>query len=287
MLAVLACAGCGGIEHDVARAPDPVVATVGDTRVSAADVQRLVDDAELAYRAQGLEPPAPGSAAHDNLRAIAIEVAAHRAWIEEAAERAGVAVTAAEVDAFIAELEPRAEVERTLREQGMTWQRLRADTRRHLLENETYVAVTRALPHERRIATMHAWVSEAERRILIRYEPGWRPSDLRRPVPPVVPDKPQRPLEECGLRGTFTYQELVARGCAGDFSIPGRDGPPCEDLPPTNPYFSGFDELQVESGYADYLLALADEDETVCVPDPTGAIVTVGVGLPFDPAPDE
>jgi hypothetical protein len=102
------------------------------------------------------------------------------------------------------------------------------------------------------------------------YRPGWDPHELRREAPFPVPPQPQRRWEQCGLpEGEYTYEQLVDLGCAGDFPVPGIDGPPCPEPLVEDPYVGGFDPAELESGYADYLTS----DESSCVDDPRGQTI--------------
>lgn len=140
------------------------------------------------------------------------------------------------------------------------------------------------LTEKERKRLMDAWTKENEAKLaaVTSYRAGWDPAELRRDAPFPAPPEPQRRWTECGLsEGEYTYEQLVELGCAGDFLIPGVDGPACPEPLVEDPYVGGFDEAEVESGYADYLTS----DESSCVPDPRGQ--TIGFfrrpGKPFQP----
>jgi PPIC-type PPIASE domain/SurA N-terminal domain len=121
---------------------------------------------------------------------------------------------------------------------------------------------------------MDAWTKENETKLaaVTSYRAGWDPTVLRRKAPFPAPTEPQRPWSQCGLpEGEYTYEQLSKLGCAGDFLIPGVDGPACPEPLIEDPYVGGLEESEIESGYADYLMS----DAGSCVPDPRETIEIV------------
>ena len=127
---------------------------------------------------------------------------------------------------------------------------------------------------KKRRTVMDAWKRQNGARLasITSYRDGWSPSELRRDVPFPRPPQPQRTTDQCALPdGEYTYEQLVALGCAAEFPIPGVDGPPCPEPLVENPYVTGFEGAEIDSGYVDYLTS----DEGACVMDPRGQ--TIGI----------
>jgi hypothetical protein len=125
------------------------------------------------------------------------------------------------------------------------------------------------LTQRARKTAVDAWTAENDARLasITSYEAGWDPGELRRNVAFPAPPEPQKSWSECGLpEGEYTYEDLVRQGCAGDFPVPGVDGPPCPVPLVDDPFTGGFRSAELNSGYADYLT----DDESSCVPDPRG-----------------
>ncbi len=124
------------------------------------------------------------------------------------------------------------------------------------------------LTERNRATGMKGWEREADARLasLTTYAPGWDPKQLRSEVAFPVPPK-QRSFEKCDLPdGEYTYEELLEKGCAGDFPLPGVDGPLCPERLIETPFTGGLFEEELESGYSDYLMDTAG----TCVMDPRG-----------------
>jgi foldase protein PrsA len=161
----------------------------------------------------------------------------------------------------------------SLTHSGVGWSIVRPVSPREpgrLLPFEDVVDTLRLeLTERERKRVMDEWTKENEAKLaaLTSYRPGWHPGELRREAPFPVPRESQRRWAECGLpEGEYTYEQLVELGCAGDFPIPGVDGPLCPEPLVEDPYVGGFGEAELESGYADYLTS----DESSCVGDPRG-----------------
>jgi hypothetical protein len=125
------------------------------------------------------------------------------------------------------------------------------------------------LTQDARKEAMDSWTAENDARLAssTSYAAGWDPSELRRDVVFPLPPEPQKGWSQCGLPdGEYTYEELVDVGCAGDFPVPGVDGPPCPVPLVDDPFTGGFRSAELNRGYADYLT----DDESSCVPDPRG-----------------
>jgi foldase protein PrsA len=101
------------------------------------------------------------------------------------------------------------------------------------------------LAAQERKRVMDEWTKENDAKMaaLTSYRPGWDPVELRREASFPVPSEPQRRWAECDLpEGEYTYEQLVELGCAGDFPIPGVDGPPCPEPLVDDPFVGGFSQ---------------------------------------------
>jgi hypothetical protein len=195
MIRVLLCAlvltassGCGAVEERPAAPPAAApIAHVGAETITHGDVESLLAEAERSYEARRL------------------------------AERALVG---------------RERFERELDEAGVSLARMRATVEASLRRNETFRRVVADVPrHSGDVAVARRermeeseGATKARLAAITRYEPGYDPKQLRRPVPPERPPQPQR--SNCALvDGFYSYDELVRRGCAGEFPVPCIDGP--------------------------------------------------------------
>jgi hypothetical protein len=308
--AVVLASGCGDDEpRSALQIPDEPVAEVGGQVVSGEDLRAYMAEVEASYAARGRPFPEEGSAEHRNVLAEAVETLVGDLRNEALAAELGAVVTDAQIDETIARtwrLNPDADGQ--LEEWAVSADRYRATVRASLVRHEIFKTVTagsvpseqelRALYEEsahnvpfeeakegmrlelmweRQAAAMEAWKADAEARLvsLTHYTRGWDPQELRSYVPFPVPPK-QKSYRACGLPdGEYAYEELLEKGCAAEFLIPGRDGPPCAVPLVDVPLAGGFSPEEVESGYSNYLADTAGS----CVPDPRGQ----RIGFYYDP----
>jgi hypothetical protein len=153
LLAALVLAGCGN-ETDV---PPSAIAVVGG---------RQIDEARRSYEAAGRPFPAPGTPGYERLQAITVRLLVERAELDVEADRLGIAVTPAQVDARLSRLKQSAFrgnerlYRRRLREQRTTDAEVRAGIRDQLLA-----------------AALRAAGAVVPKPLKVRYAKGFAPSD--------------------------------------------------------------------------------------------------------------
>jgi parvulin-like peptidyl-prolyl isomerase len=119
----LVAAGCGGSDESV---PDGVIAVVGDTEVTKAELDRYIGYAKKGYEASKQEFPKVGTPEYQNIQSGWVGYLVQQAQLEQAAEELGVEVTEKDVDKaesdFIKEryAGKRADYEKALKAQGFT-----------------------------------------------------------------------------------------------------------------------------------------------------------------------
>jgi len=162
VLAVLAvAAGCGG----EAEVPPSAIAIVGDRTVSRAAFAAQIDQARRSYDVSGRDFPAPGTPAYERLKEIAVRLLVERAELDIAADRLGIAITPAQIEARLARFKRGAFggreslYRKRLREQRTTDAEVRAGIRDELLA----------------AAVRKAGAGPAEAKV--RYANGFAPSD--------------------------------------------------------------------------------------------------------------
>jgi hypothetical protein len=135
-LLVLVATACGG---GTSSLPRSAIAVVGDRAISRAALDAELARARRAYDARGQAFPARGTPAYKQVKDAAVRLLVDRARLEIEAQRAGVVVPAAEVDARLRRLKQttfhgdegsyRAQLRRT----GLTEADVRAAIRTELL----------------------------------------------------------------------------------------------------------------------------------------------------------
>jgi SurA N-terminal domain len=162
LLAVLALAGCG----DKAGVPPSAVAVVGGRQISRAAFTAQIDQARRSYETAGRTFPAPGTPAYEHLKAIAVRLLVERAELDIEADRLGIAITPAQIEARLGRFKQSAFrgseqlYRRRLREQRTTDAEVRAGIRDELLA-----------------AALRKAGAEVPRGMKVRYAPGFAPSD--------------------------------------------------------------------------------------------------------------
>lgn len=221
----LLAAGCGAHEGDDTDAPaapaGPTVAQVGDDVVTAAEVEKLLDEGKRSFRARGRAFPPPGDPYYADLRDDAVRYLVESRLREQVAARLGVEAKGRAVDF------------------------------------ETYRAVVRTRrPGETVREAFARWRGVLEERFeRVVYAPGFRPAARRRSrVPPELRDLPV-PRASCDLPdGMYRYLVARAHGCLdADYeqALTAEDLPPCPEIPVG--WDGGFTDAEVASGYADYV----------------------------------
>jgi hypothetical protein len=261
---------------------DPLVARVGTDGITVGELDGYLVQVRGTYGPRGLRFPEPGTPQYANVEAAAIDYLVTRSRDEQAAAEVGATVSDDAVDRELAGLQSEPDFERVLRENGLTVANVRTDIRSELLLSATFTKVVSGIrgasPDELAKAREHAmarWERERDTRYAPAYEPGFDPAKLRNSAPP-QPPPPQPQRSDCQLApGEYGYAELVRLGCAGDFEVPGVDGPPCaDDLLGPDPFWGGFSAEDTASGYEEYATDTATVDP--CVSDPRGTTVSIG-----------
>jgi hypothetical protein len=162
LLAALALAGCG----DKAVVPPSAIAVVGGRQISRAAFAAQIDEARRSYEAAGRPFPAPGTPTYARLKAIAVRLLVERAELDIEADRLGIAITPAQIDARLGRFKQSAFrgseqlYRRRLREQRTTDPEVRAGIRDQLLA-----------------AALRASGAEIPKPTKVRYARGFAPSD--------------------------------------------------------------------------------------------------------------
>lgn len=160
---LLAAAGCG---HDGAAVPAGAIAVVGDRPVPASALDAQLAQSRRAYAARGQMFPKAGTDAYRRLRDNAVRLLVDRTQLELAAQKLGIAIGRAQVDARLRRLEQtsfggsEARYRARLRAVGMT----EADMRR-AIRDELLVA-----------ALEQAKSSSLEKPLSVSYAKGFAPA---------------------------------------------------------------------------------------------------------------
>jgi len=95
LLAALALVGCG----NEAGVPPSAIAVVGGRQISRAAFAAQIAQARRSYEAAGRTFPAAGTPAYERVRASTVRLLVERAELDIEADRLGIAITPAQVDA--------------------------------------------------------------------------------------------------------------------------------------------------------------------------------------------
>jgi hypothetical protein len=289
--ATLLVAGCGA--RSPAQEPDSMsgerVATVGSTAVTSADVDELLRETAVSFRALGRPFPEVGTPYYLDLLDQAVRHLVERSAREQEAVRLGAEVDRSELERKLEEVDRRAFREEA-RRSGLTMERIRTDIHGRLLELALFHAViTQKRAGETNTEAMKRWEQHVDEQISAAvYAPGWMPAKrLRSPIPPELQDLPKA-KGRCDLKnGTFTIREVAAHGCLEDWGlgIPGVDGTPCPEVPIDDFAVEGLsDEGPAYLGYVETLMDTAPS----CVPYPSTAYtVQTGMGPCFPSGPED
>jgi hypothetical protein len=133
---VVVAAGCG---HDRATVPPDAVALVGDRPVLRSSLDDQLGQSRRAYATRGQTFPKPGTDAYRRLQDNAVRLLVDRTRLELAAQKLGIAIRPAQVDARLRRFKQaafggsEARYRARLRATGMTDADLRRATRDELL----------------------------------------------------------------------------------------------------------------------------------------------------------
>ena len=162
LLAALVLVGCG----NEAGVPPSAIAVVCGRQISRAALAAQIDHARRSYEAAGRPFPAPGTAAYEHLRAITVRLLVERAELDIEADRLGIAITPAQVDARLGRFKQSAFhgserlYRQRLREQRTTDAEVRAGIRDELLA-----------------AALRKAGAEVPKPLNVRYAKGFAPTD--------------------------------------------------------------------------------------------------------------
>jgi hypothetical protein len=297
-LLVLLLAGCGsraGSGSQAAGPPDPAngeVATIGSDTISSVDVNALLKETALSFRALDRPFPDVGTPYYLDLRDQAVQYLVEQSARKQEAERLGAKVEPSDLERKLERIDQQAFGEQA-RRSALTMDRVSTDVRAQLLQLALFRAVaSQKQPGETNGEAMKRWERRVDGLIAdTAYAPGWRPAKrLRSPIPPELQALPKA-KGPCDLKdGTFTIREVVAHGCAGEFGIPalmpalGKVDAPCREIPIDDFAVSGLSEDPAYSAYESTLMDSAPS----CVPYPsTTYTVHTGKGPCFPYGPDD
>ena len=162
LLAVLTLAGCG----NEAGVPPSAIAVVGGRPVSRAAFAAQIDQARRSHAASGRTFPAPGTPGYEYLKAIAVRILVERAELDIQADRLGIAITPAQIEARLGRFKQSAFrgserlYRQRLREQRTTDAEVRAGIRDELLA-----------------AALRNAGAEVPKPLKVRYAKGFAPLD--------------------------------------------------------------------------------------------------------------
>jgi hypothetical protein len=160
---LVAPAGCGSGSTTV---PTGAIAVVGDRAVPLRALDGQLAQSRRAYAARGQAFPNPGTAAYRRLRDNAVRLVVDRTRLELAAQKLGIAIRPAQVDARLRQIEQtafggnEARYRARLRALGMT----DADVRRATRDELLVAAVEKAKP------------SALEKPLSVSYAKGFAPA---------------------------------------------------------------------------------------------------------------
>lgn len=287
-------AGCGAGPPSGSQssgAPDPAngdVATIGSDTISSADVDVLLQETALSFRALDRTFPQSGTPYYLDLRDQAVRYLVEQSAREQEADRLGARVEAADLDRELERVDQKA-FRRTALRSALTMDRVSTDIHDWLLRIALFRAVvSQKQSGETNVEAMKRWERRVDEQIdATAYAPGWRPAQrLRSPIPPELQELPKA-KGPCDLKnGTFTIREVAAHGCAQDFGLgmPGVDGTPCGEIPIDDFAVAGLSEDPAYSAYESTLMDSAPS----CVPYPsTTYTVQTGKGPCFPYGPDD
>lgn len=134
-------AGCGG---DV---PSDAVATVGDTSVTTADLQKLLTQAKTQVKAQGSAFPPEGTSEYDQYVGQIVDYLVQEQIVAQSAGDLGVSVSDEEVNDQIAQIRKdfggEEKVRALLEEQGMSMELLKRSLRSQALTRKVAATVVK------------------------------------------------------------------------------------------------------------------------------------------------
>ena len=141
----LAAAGCGGGTKAV---PSDAVAVVGNTTITKAQFNFLLDGAKRTYAARKSPFPKAGTTQYKSLQDQAVQYLVQQTELEQKAKDLGVTVTDKDVDARLAQIKQQyfggsqAKYLAQLKSQGLTETQIKSDLRAQILSEKVYNKVT-------------------------------------------------------------------------------------------------------------------------------------------------
>lgn len=269
LVCALVASGCGA-EHETSDEVEPggqVVATVGTETITAGQVESLLAETQHSFEVQDRPFPAQGTPYYLDLRDQAVRHLTERSARRQEADRLAVHIDEGAIDRELESVPPQ-DLDEEMRRTGVTREGVRASVRERIIDRETFRAIVGSADEQDNLDEPNRRWRERINSLLqgARYASGWRPADRpRAPTPPELQDLPE-PNGPCDLKeGTFTFREAWAHGCAREWGggIPGRDGPPCPDVPVDSFLLGGFTAEEVDIGFERW-----EDNAQVCVPYP-------------------
>jgi parvulin-like peptidyl-prolyl isomerase len=142
----LAAAGCGG--GGTKAVPADAVAVVGNTTITKAQFNFLLDGAKRTYAARKSPFPKAGTTQYKSLQDQAIQYLVQQSELEQKAKDLGVTVTDKDVGARLAQIKQQyfggsqAKYQAQLKSQGLTEKQIKTDLRAQILSEKIYNKVT-------------------------------------------------------------------------------------------------------------------------------------------------
>jgi hypothetical protein len=272
--------------------PDPTngdVATVGSAKISSADVDALLQEAAVSFRALGRPWPEVGNPYYLDLRDQAVRYLVEQSTWDQEAARLGAQVDPSDLERELEKVDREWFREQSKRS-ALTMDRVSADFHGRLLRLALFRAVVAQKESgETNVQAMKRWEQRVDEQIAAAvYVPAWRPAKrLRSPIPPELQHLPKAKGGACDLKeGTFTIREVAAHGCVAriGIAVPGVDGTPCTEIPVPVLIIGS---LSQDPAYSAYEITLMNHAPS-CVPYPsTTYTVHTGKGPCFPAEPDD
>jgi hypothetical protein len=158
-LVVLALAGCGGSSS--------VVAHVGDAEITRDDLDVVVQHFKNEADAEGRSFPRPDTPAYRAVERQSLQLLVYRSELEQSADKLGVPVTEAQVQA-------RLQVAGEEAAEGGAF--VRETIRAQIAYEHIYSKVTSAAPLAQRERAMRRWLDRMKARYEVSYEAGFGPA---------------------------------------------------------------------------------------------------------------
>jgi parvulin-like peptidyl-prolyl isomerase len=138
-------AGCGGGSRDV---PEDSVAVVGDSDITKAEFEALMNRARSAYKGQKREFPKVGTAEYKTLQNQAVQYLVQQEKYRQAADELDVKIEEKEINARLEQVKKQyfgasqKEYEKNLKAQGLTEDQVRREIENQLISEKIYEKIT-------------------------------------------------------------------------------------------------------------------------------------------------